>query len=62
LLTGRSTADLTGRSTADLTGRSTADLLLLELTHFNSSKFKIVRKYQWNLIMVYYVNKNSQKD
>ena len=26
------------------------------------SKFKIVKKYQWNLNMVYYVNKNSQKD
>ena len=36
--------------------------LLLKLTHFNESKFKIVKNYQWNLIMVYYVNKNSQKD
>ena len=35
--------------------------MLLELTHFNDSKFKIVKKYQWNLIMIHYVDKSSQK-
>ena len=38
------------------------DLIVAKRTHFNGSKFKIVKKYQWNLIMIHYVIKNSQKN
>ena len=34
----------------------------MELADFNGSKFKIIKKCPWNLIMVYHVDKDSQKD